>query len=298
MFRFVIRRLAVDHPDAARRHVPGVRRDPHRHRSGRRATCGLNPHVHRRQRSQQYKEANGLTGNIVQQYFPGCSNFVTGNWGASIKGSRPVWPDAAGTRWPTPSCSACSPRSIGVTIGLRHRHPLGDAASTRRSTTASTTGAFVGLSIPPYVSAILLQLLFAIYLTRWLGLEKPLLPTSGVYPPGHEGFDPVLRLKHMILPVTVVAIQIIAIYSRYMRASLLEVKNTDYLRTARAKGISERRVIVAPRPAQRADPDRHVRRHRHRRDHRRPDHHRADLRVPRAWATTSSPPSTTATSRS
>ena len=51
-------------------------------------------------------------------------------------------------------------------------------------------------------------------------------------------------LKHLVLPVTVVAIQTIAIYSRYMRASLLETLNSDYLRTARAKGISERRVLV------------------------------------------------------
>ena len=55
---------------------------------------------------------------------------------------------------------------------------------------------------------------------------------------------PFLRLKHLILPVTVVAIQIIAVYSRYMRASLLEVKNSDYLRTARAKGVSEKRILV------------------------------------------------------
>ena len=53
-----------------------------------------------------------------------------------------------------------------------------------------------------------------------------------------------LRVKYLILPVTVVAIQIIAVYSRYMRASLLEVLNSDYLRTARAKGISERRILV------------------------------------------------------
>ena len=53
-----------------------------------------------------------------------------------------------------------------------------------------------------------------------------------------------LRAKHLILPVTVVAIQIIAVYSRYMRHSLLEVKSSDYMRTARAKGISERAVIV------------------------------------------------------
>ena len=50
--------------------------------------------------------------------------------------------------------------------------------------------------------------------------------------------------KHMVLPVTVVAIQVIATYARYMRASLLDVLNSDYMRTARSKGISERRVLV------------------------------------------------------
>jgi len=48
----------------------------------------------------------------------------------------------------------------------------------------------------------------------------------------------------MVLPVTVVVIQVVAVYARYMRASLLEVLTSEYIRTARAKGISERRVLV------------------------------------------------------
>ena len=51
-------------------------------------------------------------------------------------------------------------------------------------------------------------------------------------------------MKHLILPALVVAFQGIAIYSRYMRASMLEVMNSDYMRTARSKGISEKRVIM------------------------------------------------------
>jgi peptide/nickel transport system permease protein len=104
------------------------------------------------------------------------------------------------------------------------------------------TGAVVGYSIQPFVSAVLLQLFFAVQWSRWFG--EPLFPTSGIYPPGQDGFDLYLLLKYMVLPVTVVAIQGIAIYTRYMRASLLEVLNSDYLRTARSKGISERRVLV------------------------------------------------------
>ncbi len=191
---------------------------------------------------QQYRVANGLTGNIVSQYFNWLGHFVTFDWGRSIKGSRPVWPELRAAVANTLVLGSLA-TIVGVVIGLG----IGILSAMRPRSAfdqASTTGAFIGISIPPYVSAILLQLFFAITLTRWLGLNKPLLPTSGVYPAGHQGFDLVLRLKHLTLPITVVAIQIVAVYSRYMRASLLEVKNSDYLRTARAKGVSERRVLV------------------------------------------------------
>jgi len=191
---------------------------------------------------QQYKEVNGLVGTIPQQYFHWLRHFVTGDWGRSIKGSRPVWPELKNALANTLVLGIFA-TTIGISVGLF----IGTIAAIRQYSkfdSVASTGAFVGLSIPPYISAILLQLLFAVYITKWFNLSEPLLPTSGVYPPGHSGFDPMLRLKYLILPATVVAIQIIAVYSRYMRASLLEVKNSEYLRTARAKGISEKRVLV------------------------------------------------------
>jgi peptide/nickel transport system permease protein len=129
---------------------------------------------------------------------------------------------------------------VGIVIGLA----LGVFAALRpggRRDVAVNTAAFVGISIPPYVSAILFQLLFAVYWSRWFG--STLFPTSGVYPPGQMGFDLGLMLKHMVLPTFVVAIQIIAVYSRYMRSSLLDVLSSEYMRTARSKGISEARVL-------------------------------------------------------
>ena len=191
---------------------------------------------------QQYREANGLVGSMPEQYFRWAGNFVTGDWGNSIKGNRPVWPEMKNALANTLVLGIVA-TIVGVSIGLA----IGILAALRpysKFDTAATTGAFVGFSIPPFVSAVLLQLIFAVYLTKWLGLSKPFLPTSGVYPPGHSGFDPVLRAKHLILPVTVVAIQTIAVYSRYMRTQLMEVKSSDYMRTARSKGISERAVIV------------------------------------------------------
>ena len=150
---------------------------------------------------QQYKEVNGLIGSPPEQYFRWLDHFVTGNWGNSIKGNRPVWPEMKNALANTLVLGIAA-TVVGVTIGLG----IGILAALRpysKFDTAATTGAFVGFSIPPFVAAVILQLVFAVYMTKWLGLSKPFLPTSGVYPPGHTGFDPVLRAKHLILPVTV-----------------------------------------------------------------------------------------------
>jgi peptide/nickel transport system permease protein len=191
----------------------------------------------------QYVEANGLYqgfGGFVKGYFKWAGGFLSGEWPRSIKGSREVWPALWNAIVNSARLGGVA-TLVGITIGLS----IGVFVALRpggRRDAAVNTGAFVGLSIPPYVSAVLFQLVFAVYWSRWFG--KALFPTSGIYPPGHRGFDLVLMAKHMVLPVTVVAIQIIAVYSRYMRASLLDVLNSEYMRTARSKGISERRVLV------------------------------------------------------
>jgi ABC-type dipeptide/oligopeptide/nickel transport system permease component len=108
----------------------------------------------------------------------------------------------------------------------------------------ATGAAFLGLSIPNFWFALLLQLFFGLYLTNWLNLSEPIFFTAGRNTPGTLGFHPVDVARHLVLPMLVLAVQIIAVYSRYMRASMLEVMHSDYLRTARAKGLRERRVIV------------------------------------------------------
>jgi peptide/nickel transport system permease protein len=201
----------------------------------------LNPRASPKQ-IEVYKHVNGLDGSIPHQYFTWVSKFVRGDWGESIRGHRPVWPSIKDAM-ANSLVLGITATFIGITVGLG----VGILSALRQYSkfdSLSTTGAFVGLSMPPFVTAVLLQLLFSVYLTKWLGMKHPFLPTSGVYPPGQEGFDAWLRVKHLILPSIVVSIQVIAVYSRYMRATLLEGVNSDYLRTARAKGLSEKRVIV------------------------------------------------------
>lgn len=189
-------------------------------------------------RTDQFIEDNGLYPGVrgyIRGYFEWLGKFLQGpdHWPKSIKGNGEVWEPLRYSFFNTLRLAGTA-AVIGISIGIS----LGIAASRKPGgwldTFVNTTAFFVG-GIPPFVSAVILQLVFAIQL-GWL-------PPAGVYPPGQQGFDLWEMIRHMILPVTVVAIQTIAQYSRYTRASVLDVSSSDYLRTARSKGVSERTVL-------------------------------------------------------
>jgi peptide/nickel transport system permease protein len=98
---------------------------------------------------------------------------------------------------------------------------------------------FITFSLPVFLLALILVQVFAVE-ARKAGL--PALPVSGLCDPrGDCSMDEVIR--HLILPVLSLSLISIAGYSRYIRATMLEVINTDYVRTARAKGLSENRIV-------------------------------------------------------
>jgi peptide/nickel transport system permease protein len=99
---------------------------------------------------------------------------------------------------------------------------------------------FVGYSIPIPLIALLLMYFFSVNFKNW-GL--PYLPTVGMFDP-QVGRTPGQIALHMILPVLSLSIISIAGYSRYVRSSMLEVLGLDYIRTARAKGLRERIVVM------------------------------------------------------
>lgn len=186
-------------------------------------------------------DKHGFVG-LMLQYKSWLVNFLEGDWGKSLLTNRPVLPDiqdALANTLILGIVATVFSLAIGVFIGVYsalRQYSWFDQVS--------TGGAFVGLSIPNFWFALLLQIFFGVQLTRWFHLHNPVLPIAGLYTPGHVGFDLVDRLRHLVLPMLVLAVQIIAVYSRYMRASMLEVLHSDYLRTARAKGLRERRVVV------------------------------------------------------
>ena len=99
---------------------------------------------------------------------------------------------------------------------------------------------FVGYSMPVFWLALMLMYIFAVNFREW-GL--PYLPTVGMFDP-QVGKTPGEVLRHMILPVTTLAIISTAGYSRFVRSSVLEVLSQDYVRTARAKGVRPYGVVI------------------------------------------------------
>jgi peptide/nickel transport system permease protein len=121
---------------------------------------------------------------------------------------------------------------VALIIGI----PAGVIAAVKRGSAAdyaSGTMALVGLSLPHFWLGLLMILVFAVRL-RWL-------PASG-YVPFFE--DPVENLRRMAMPALVLGTGVSAIVMRQMRSSMLDSLGADYVRTARAKGLSERQVIV------------------------------------------------------
>ena len=107
----------------------------------------------------------------------------------------------------------------------------------------ATTCSFVGLAIPVFWLALMLQVLFVnIYL--WFDVRIFYVAGLSSVDPGHGLSYALDRAQHLALPIMVLMVASIAQYSRFMRASMLEVVNSDYVRTARAKGLDEKRVTM------------------------------------------------------
>jgi peptide/nickel transport system permease protein len=187
------------------------------------------------------KEALGLNRSGYQQYVGWITHFVRGEWGRSFLTNRPVVKDMRDALWNTMVLGLIATLFsllIGVAIGMYsslRQYSLFDHVA--------TGGAFFGLSIPPFWFALMLQVFFGIYLVRWFHLNDPIFYITGMFKAGTTGFDLADRFRHIVLPMLVLAVQEIAIFSRFFRASMLEVLQADYMRTARAKGLPERRVI-------------------------------------------------------
>ncbi len=186
---------------------------------------------------QRLEKTYGFDKPVYVQYLYWLRNIVTGNWGQSFLTHRDVLTMII-ERLPNTlilmGTAFIVTILISVFLGLysaTHRYSLGDYVVTGIS--------FFGYSMPSFWFGLMLIIIFAV---KFKEAGWPYLPAAGMYP--IRGEPSLLELgKHLILPVTVLALNGIARYSRYLRSSLLEVLNQDYIRTAHAKGLSSQAVI-------------------------------------------------------
>ena len=175
--------------------------------------------------------AFGLDKPIPEQYVRWLFAFLSGNWGISFRTGQPVL-EVILERLPATLLLSGTAFALSLMIAI----PIGVLAATRRYSkldTFFTIVSFSGISIPVFWVGLMAQLLFAI----WLGW----LPAGGYQTVGNGSFMDII--SHMIMPVCILSFATVAGWSRYVRASLIDVIGQDYIRTARAKGQTPRKVI-------------------------------------------------------
>jgi peptide/nickel transport system permease protein len=172
----------------------------------------------------------GLDQPIHVQYVRWMGRLLRGDLGRSIRNNQPVIEDVGRRLRPSLELAL-----LAVLIALVVAFPLGILSAARRNTAADGAGtafALIGICMPNFLIALLLIFLFGVTL-RWL-------PVSGYTDPFE---DPVNGLRSLALPAVTLGLALAAVITRTLRSSLIEALSEDYVRTGRAKGLSERAIL-------------------------------------------------------
>ena len=179
-----------------------------------------------------------LDQSVVVRYWYWVQSVFTHKLGNSLITSQPIWPDlqrAMGHTLQVILIANVLALVLGIAIGIYsavRQYSLFDYTF--------TTLSFLGFAMPVFWLALLLQILFVDIYLKW---HVRIFYTSGLNTHGNATWS-LDRMQHIALPVVTLMVISIALYSRFMRASMLDVINSDFVRTARAKGVSETKVIM------------------------------------------------------
>ena len=180
---------------------------------------------------ERVKHQFGLDQPMYVQYVKWASGMATGHWGYSFFGGRPV-ASIVLERIPATLELMGSSLAVALVIGVAS----GVLAAVRRNSVfdyATATAAMVALSLPTFWFGLLGIYLFAQVL-GWL-------PAGGISS-GNGGL--IDGLRHLVLPMLVLAFVLVAQWSRYTRSAMIDILNQDFMRTARARGLSPSRVLL------------------------------------------------------
>ncbi len=194
-----------------------------------------------RESIERIAEKKHINDSIFKRYGYWVKDAVTNNFGETLLTNKPILPDLWRVMKNTLQLVVVAELlailiavGIGVYSALRQYSAFDYTA---------TTFSFLGLATPVFWLALMLQVAVV---QIYLHTGHHIFPVANLnsVDPG-TGFSFVIdRAHHLVLPVIVLMVASIATYSRYMRASMLEVVNSDYVRTARAKGLPESRVTM------------------------------------------------------
>ena len=182
--------------------------------------------------ARRLKALYGLDRPIVERYAAWLGNAVQGEFGYSRNHGQPVANVVADRIGNTALLLG-----VSLILALGIAVPVGIYAALRPYTPldyAINMACFAGISVPPFWLALLLIILFSVTL-GWL-------PAGGMETIGDGGLAD--RLRHMILPIATLTVASVGDFTRFMRASMIQVLRQDFIRTARAKGVSAARMII------------------------------------------------------
>jgi peptide/nickel transport system permease protein len=176
---------------------------------------------------------------IPVRYVYWAKDAVLHKFGTPLLVNEPIWNDLRRV-FPHTLELVLLAESIALLVGIA----IGVYSAIRQYSVfdyAATTFSFIGFALPVFWLALMLQIGFTNLFLAW---HVRIFYTSGLNSGDGTCTFCVDRLQHLAIPVMALTVLSIAQYSRYMRASMLEVINSDYVRTARAKGLLERKVTM------------------------------------------------------
>jgi len=180
---------------------------------------------------QATRERLNLDDPVIVQYGSWVGNALQGDLGTSLYTSRGVT-EALGERFPVSLSLALAATVVALLISI----PAGTIAALKRGTwidRLTTLGASLGVAVPNFWLGLILVLVFAVW--------NNVLPSQGYV---EFGEDPVEWFRHLVLPACALGGAAAATIMRQLRSALVETFDEDYIRTARAKGLRERVVVM------------------------------------------------------
>jgi len=189
----------------------------------------------------QQRKALGLNHPVVVQWWTWLTHFVRGDWGTSARTQDPVsamiqhalWPSLQLLFWAT-IASVVVALALGTYSAVK-QYSAGDYVFTGLS--------YLGIAMPDFFFALLAIGALVTWPAVHFHLNGPILYSIGLHTEGQSGLN-LDYFRHLALPVLTLTFGSVASWSRFHRSAMLDVLNADYIRTARAKGVPRRQVIM------------------------------------------------------